>query len=121
MKREIKGMRLAEGWLIVAVLALAALSFLLVEMNRRPPTIEVEPVHSLSAEALRTPAPAPLDLNAAGVQELAALPGIGEALAERIVAYREEKGAFASPEELDEVPGIGEGKIAAIQGLVFCG
>ncbi len=121
MKREMKGMKLAEGWLIIAVLALAALVFLLVEMNRQPPVIEVEPVHSLSAEALETPTPVPLNLNAASEAELAELPGIGEALAERIAAYREANGPFASVDGLDAVPGIGRGKIDAIQELVFCG
>lgn len=121
MKREARGFGLAEGWLIVAVLALVGLSVLLVDMDRRPPGIVVEPVHSLSAEALATPVPAPLDLNAADAEALAGLPGIGEELAGRIVEYRDANGLFASVEMLDEVPGIGEGKIAAIQGLVFCG
>ena len=113
-------MKLAEGWLIIAVFALAALFLLLMELNRRPLNI-VEPVHSLSAEAFVTPAPEPIDLNAATVEQLAALPGIGTALAEEIVSYRAENGAFASVEGLDNVPGIGEGKIRAIQMLVFCG
>lgn len=113
-------MKLAEGWLLMAVLALAALLMLFVELDRRPLTI-VEPVHSLPVEAFVTPAPEPIDLNAATVEELAALPGIGNALAEEIVAYRAENGPFTAVVELDEVPGIGEGKIQAIQALVFCG
>ena len=60
----------------------------------------------------------PLDLNTATAAELAALPGIGEALAERIVAYREANGAFASVEELLEVSGIGEKKLAGLEGRV---
>ena len=113
-------MKLAEGWLILAVFALVGLLGLFAELNRRPLML-VEPVHSLSAEVFVTPAPEPIDLNAATAEELAALPGIGEALAEEIVAYRAENGAFASVEALDNVPGIGEGKISAIQSLVFCG
>jgi competence protein ComEA len=38
---------------------------------------------------------------------LAELPGIGPALAERIVAYRTTHGNFDNMEELGEVPGIG--------------
>lgn len=121
MKREKRVSRLAEAWLLIAVLALLVLSALLVDLSRRPPTIRVAPVHSLLAEALYTPAPAPLDLNTATAQELAALPGIGEALAERIVQYRDENGPFDSVEELDHVSGIGDGKIAALRELVFCG
>ena len=121
MKREKRVSKLAEAWLLIAVFALVVLAGLLVDLSRRPPTIRVAPVHSLFAEALYTPAPAPLDLNTATAQELAALPGIGEALAERIVAYRAENGPFDAVEELDYVSGIGEGKIAAIRKLVFCG
>lgn len=121
MKWEKQGLKLAEGWLLTAILALTALCFLLVHLNRQPPMMEVGPVHSLLAEALETPAPPPVNINRASAAELAVLPGIGEALAERIVAYREENGLFASVDGLDAVPGIGEGKLAAIQSLVFCG
>lgn len=48
-----------------------------------------------------------LDLNAAGADELAALPGVGPRLAERIIADRQEKGPFKSVDELDRVRGIG--------------
>lgn len=48
-----------------------------------------------------------LDLNRATAAELEALPGIGEALAGRIVAWRGAHGPFRSVEELEEVPGIG--------------
>ena len=65
-----------------------------------------------------TPEAEPLDLNRATVEELDALPGIGEVLAGRIVAYREENGPFESVEELMEVSGIGEAKLADLAGLV---
>lgn len=64
------------------------------------------------------PAAEPLDLNTAGAEELAELPGIGPVLAERILAYRTEHGPFASREELLEVEGIGEGKYSALEGLI---
>jgi len=50
----------------------------------------------------------PLDLNTATAEELEKLDGVGPVLAERIIAYREEHGPFAAPEELLEVKGIGE-------------
>ena len=64
------------------------------------------------------PEAVPLDLNAATAEELTALPGIGEALAERIVAYREEHGPFSSVEEIMEVSGIGQAKYAALEGRI---
>jgi competence protein ComEA len=47
-------------------------------------------------------------LNAATVEELDTLPGIGPSKAALIVAYRKEHGAFATLEELQLVKGIGE-------------
>ena len=48
-----------------------------------------------------------LDVNQATVAELATLPGIGPALAARIVAHREAVGPFPRPAALRGVPGIG--------------
>lgn len=53
-----------------------------------------------------------VNINTATVEELTHLPGVGEVLAERIVAYREAHGAFRTAEELLEVDGIGESKFA---------
>lgn len=64
------------------------------------------------------PDPSPLNLNSADEEALTALPGIGEALAARIVAYREEHGPFGAVEDLTNVSGIGQGKLAALEGLV---
>lgn len=47
-------------------------------------------------------------LNAATVEELDTLPGIGPSKAALIVAYRKEHGAFSTLEELQLVKGIGE-------------
>lgn len=60
----------------------------------------------------------PLDLNSATAEELTALPGIGEVLAGRIVAYREANGAFTSVEELLQVDGIGEKRFEAIRDYI---
>ena len=49
-----------------------------------------------------------LNINAATAEELTELDGIGEKLAERIVAYRDEHGAFLQTEGIMLVPGIGE-------------
>ncbi|MFZ4722409.1 MAG: ComEA family DNA-binding protein [Phycisphaerales bacterium] len=48
-----------------------------------------------------------VDLNQAGLRELQVLPGVGPALAERIVRDRDARGPFAGLGDLDRVPGIG--------------
>jgi len=74
---------------------------------------------SLEAGALRLARPLArgerIDLDRAGVEDLARLPRIGPALAARIVAYREEHGPFGSLEALDQVPGIGPTLLAALR------
>ncbi len=62
--------------------------------------------------AAPTAAGGAVDLNAATVADLDALPGIGPVLAQRIVDWRTEHGRFASVEQLREVTGIGDAKYA---------
>jgi competence protein ComEA len=52
-----------------------------------------------------------VDVNAAEAWELAAVPGIGRAVAGRIVALREREGSFASLDELLDVAGMTQGKL----------
>ena len=60
------------------------------------------------------------NINSATKIELMELPGIGEAMAERIIAYRQEHGGFASIEELMNVSGIGETKFNGLKDLITC-
>lgn len=62
-----------------------------------------------------------ININAADSTTLMLLPGVGEKLAARIVAYREEHGAFASVEELTNVEGMGAGKLSALRDEIYCG
>ncbi|WP_141386105.1 ComEA family DNA-binding protein [Microbacterium maritypicum] len=56
-----------------------------------------------------------IDLNAADQAALETLPRIGPALAERIIAWREENGRFTSVDGLLAVPGIGEKLLAGLR------
>jgi competence protein ComEA len=61
----------------------------------------------------------PLDLNRVSVEDLCLVPGIGESLAQEIVAYRERRKGFRSVEELKNVKGIGEQKYQSFE-TFFC-
>lgn len=63
----------------------------------------------------------PISINSAQKEELMALPGIGEILAERILAYREEIGSFSAPEDLLNVEGIGKKRLEEILNLITIG
>jgi competence protein ComEA len=64
---------------------------------------------------LRLLAPKSININTATKEELTLLPGIGEVYAERIILYREDHGAFSSPEELLNISGIGHHRLEQIK------
>ncbi|HEX6369632.1 MAG TPA: helix-hairpin-helix domain-containing protein [Longimicrobium sp.] len=61
---------------------------------------------------------APVDVNRATADELATLPGIGPALARRIVEWRGAHGPFATVDDLEQVPGIGAGTVRRLRSRV---
>lgn len=69
-------------------------------------------------ESTALPAPNGLNLNTATKEELMGLPGIGEVLAELVIAQREIH-PFHFVEDLRVVPGFGVRRIAALKGLVY--
>jgi competence protein ComEA len=87
-----------------------------------PASMQV-PIPALPAQSLLGSAVPPtlgirLDLNAAGVAEFDALPGIGPSRARAIVRYREEHGRFAAVEELARIPGFGPAALARVRDRV---
>lgn len=63
----------------------------------------------------------PVDINTADTEKLATLPGIGPSIAQRIVDYRKEHGAFKSVDELVNVRGVGEKLLAKLRDHVTVG
>ncbi|MDZ4766782.1 MAG: ComEA family DNA-binding protein [Chloroflexota bacterium] len=59
-----------------------------------------------------------IHINRATAAELESLPGIGEALAARIITYREANGAFRGMADVDAVDGIGASVLAQLEGRI---
>jgi competence ComEA-like helix-hairpin-helix protein len=76
----------------------------------------------VTERALQAPVvPALVDLNAAGVDELALLPGVGPSIAARIVSDRTERGPFASVDEIRRVKGIGAATLERVRAFATAG
>jgi competence protein ComEA len=76
----------------------------------------VQPVLA-AAEATAATAAA-ININTASGEQLQDLPGIGQVVAERIIAYRTENGSFASADDLLKVKGIGVATLEKIRGRI---
>jgi competence protein ComEA len=78
-----------------------------------------KPSRSAAASAPAASAPAapdqPINLNTATLEQLDTLDGVGPATAQKILEYRTEHGGFTSIDELDQIPGIGEKRLAALR------
>jgi len=89
-----------SSWLVIATLMS---NFFLCPLNVAWAQPQVR-THE-SAAAIK-----PISINKANAEELQAVRGIGPALAERIVNYRDANGGFKSLDQLKEVRGIGDMK-----------
>jgi competence protein ComEA len=76
------------------------------------------PSGSIPAASSDAPADPPIDLNTATLEELESLPGVGPVLGQNILDWRNAHGAFSSVSQLQQVPGIGDVRMAQLQPLV---
>lgn len=86
--------------------------------RRAPAEITVTELGTPAPTAVETaepepPADAPININTADEAALRMLQGVGEVLAQRILDYRAEHGAFRTVDELTNVKGIGSGILEA--------
>lgn len=101
----------AQGLALLSLCAVAALSVArLGEAQMRTP---------MQGYRYTTLPPWRVDLDQAGVDELAALPGVGPSLAAAIVADRQAKGAFKTLTQLDRVRGVGPAILQEIKPFVL--
>lgn len=104
----------------LAIIAISLLFFAVFLASSRPwavPTPPVLPAGQASAGLDGFPG-FPVDLNRAGVDELAALPGIGPVTASRIVAERERLGRFSAVDDLVRVRWMTPARVEKLRALV---
>lgn len=80
--------------------------------------VGIDPPAHVATGTTGSGAPGPVNINVATPEQLETLPGIGPALAGRILRWREQNGRFTAIEELLEVSGIGPARYDALADLV---
>ena len=89
-----------------------------VKMERQPEMVLTDTIPPPTKETESNTAGNLVDINAASASELQKLPGIGPAYSKRIVEWRNENGPFTSIDQLLEIKGIGEKRLANIKPLI---
>ncbi|MDY6788206.1 MAG: helix-hairpin-helix domain-containing protein [candidate division WOR-3 bacterium] len=100
-----------KGYLYLSIIImLAALSIYIYKAEVFKPQTAAEEVISEKMS---------IDINNADKSELTALPGIGTALAEAIIAHRDSAGSFHKKEDIMEVSGIKQGKYSQLKDYIY--
>lgn len=110
--------RLVAAVTLLAVAAILVVRFVLPADRFGPvEVVDTNAIHRIQAEK-SLPELLLVDINSADTEELQNINGIGPALAQAIVDYRQRNGPFASTEDLILVKGIGEKSLASM--LPYC-
>ena len=112
-------MKKAFGWSITIIGIVCLIFFAGVLTGRNSASLPLTiPENTAATKMAKEYTDELININTADKELLTTLPGIGEVLAERIIAYREENGPFQSISQLRNVDGIGTGKVDAIFELI---
>jgi competence protein ComEA len=100
---------------LLMILAIVAIAALPASAQEKAPASRAKA--PAAAKAAPTPG-SPLNLNTATQAQLETLPGLGAAVAQRILEYREKNGNFKKVEDLMNVRGIGEKSFLKLKPLI---
>ena len=89
-----------------------------VKMDRQPEMVLTDTIPPPANETETRSGGNLVNINSASASELQELPGIGPAYSNRIVEWRNENGRFTSIDQLLEIKGIGEKRLASIKPLI---
>jgi competence ComEA-like helix-hairpin-helix protein len=119
---ELPGITAENGKMQVKPLELPPAEDALAEITGDAQAVDAEsttaPKPAAKASPVKSKVTFPININTASADALDALPGIGPALAARILAHRKAIGRFKSVSQLMDVKGIGDKKYADIKKLV---
>lgn len=113
-------LRLRRTLIAASCIILLVSCVLIIEWNYKSDgvTVSEAPVEVSVEDTVSTGESEQININTADAKLLTTLPGVGEALAERIVAHRIEHGNFARIEDIMQVSGIGQKKFDEMKSLI---